>query len=98
MPSVIDTARWATAQRARESGREDRLFSDPLALAEKEGRTALQLSEKYNPRHADTANYISLRTRFCDDIVREVEVSRPEEQGAKYDATRFVRQPGGTWS
>ena len=24
---------------------------------------ALQLSEKYNPRHEDTANYIALRTR-----------------------------------
>src|SRR5215469_1021804 len=33
MPSVIETARWAAAQRARESERSDRLFSDPLAAA-----------------------------------------------------------------
>jgi len=70
MPSVIETARWAAAQRARESERSDRLFSDPLAaaLAGEEGLAALELSEKYNPRHADTANYISIRIRFFDDI------------------------------
>ena len=38
---VIQTARWATAQRARESERSDRLFFDPLAkaLAGEEGRS-----------------------------------------------------------
>jgi methyltransferase (TIGR00027 family) len=73
MPPVIDTARWAAAQRARESERPDRLFLDPLAatLAGEEGRIALQLSEKYNPRHEDTANYISIRIRFFDDIAQE---------------------------
>jgi methyltransferase (TIGR00027 family) len=73
MPSVIETARWAAAQRARESQRPDRLFFDPLAaaLAGEEGSAALQLSEKYNPRHEDTANYISVRIRFFDDIAQE---------------------------
>src|SRR6516165_7536734 len=73
MPSVIETARWAAAQRARESERPDRLFFDPLAaaLAGEEGLAALQLSEKYNPRHQDTANYIAVRIRFFDDIAQE---------------------------
>jgi methyltransferase (TIGR00027 family) len=73
MPPVIQTARWAAAQRARESERPDRLFFDPLAeaLAGEEGMAALRLSEKYNPRHEDTANYISIRIRFFDEIALE---------------------------
>ena len=72
MPSVVRTARWTAAQRARESERPDRLFFNPLAsmLAGPEWMAALQLSEKYNPRHDDTANYIALRTRFFDDIAQ----------------------------
>ena len=60
MPSVIETARWAAAQRARESERPDHLFLDPLAraLAGEEGMAALRLSERYNPSHEDTASYI----------------------------------------
>ena len=73
MSSIIETARWAAAQRARESERPDRLFFDPLAgmLAGEEGFTALHLSEQYNPRHAETANYISIRIRFFDDIAQD---------------------------
>ena len=73
MPPIIQTARWAAAQRARESERQDRLFFDPLAaaLAGEEGRAALQLSEKYNPRHEDTANYICIRIRFFDDVAQD---------------------------
>ena len=73
MPSITETARWAAAQRARESERPDRLFFDPLAgmLAGAEGLAALRLSEQYNPRHEDTANYISIRIRFFDDIAQE---------------------------
>ena len=73
VPPVIQTARWAAAQRARESERQDRLFFDPLAatLAGEEGRAALQLSEKYNPRHEDTANYICIRIRFFDDVAQD---------------------------
>ena len=73
MPSIIETARWAAAQRAKESERPDRLFFDPLAemLAGTDGLAALRLSEQYNPRHADTANYISIRIRFFDDIAQK---------------------------
>jgi methyltransferase (TIGR00027 family) len=73
VPSIIETARWAAAQRARESERPDHLFSDPLAraLAGEEGMVALQLSEKYNPRHEDTAKYIAIRIRFFDDVAQQ---------------------------
>ena len=72
MPSVVQSARWAAAQRARESERSDRLFVDTLAaaLSGPEGVVALQLSEKYNPRHEETANYVAIRTRFFDDIAQ----------------------------
>jgi len=73
VPSIIETARWAAAQRVRESERPDRLFSDPLAraLAGEEGMAALQLSEKYNPRHEDTAKYIAIRIRFFDEVAQQ---------------------------
>ncbi len=73
MPSIIETARWAAAQRARESERADRLFSDPLAraLAGEEGMTALRLSEQYNPRHEETASYISIRIRLFDEVAQQ---------------------------
>lgn len=78
LPSIIQTARWAAAQRAMESERIDRLFSDPLApgLAGSEGMLVLQLSEKYNPRHKETANYIAIRTRFFDDIAQSAASER----------------------
>ena len=72
MPAVVGSARWVAAQRARESQRIDRLFLDPLApaLSGEEGMAALQLSEKCNPRHEETANYIAIRTRFFDDVAQ----------------------------
>ena len=81
MPEVVQSARWVAAQRLRESERTDRLFSDPLApaLSGDEGMAALKLSEKYNPRHEETANYIAIRTRFFDDV-------------AQADATAGTRQ------
>jgi len=81
VPSIIETARWAAALRARESERSDRLFFDPLAaaLAGEGGLTALGLSEKYNPRHEETANYISIRIRLFDEITQ-------------YNAARGIRQ------
>ena len=81
MPEVVQSARWVAAQRVRESERTDRLFFDPLApaLSGEEGMAALQLSEKYNPRHEETANYIAIRTRFFDDV-------------AQHDATAGARQ------
>lgn len=73
MPSLIETARWAAAVRAKESERPDRLFSDPLAaaLAGEEGLRALRLSERHNPRHEETANYLSIRIRLFDEVAQD---------------------------
>lgn len=70
MPDVTTTARWAAAQRARESQRPDRLFWDPFAaaLAGEEGRMALAYSEKVNPRE-ETSAYIAIRVKFLDDFI-----------------------------
>lgn len=69
--SLAFTARWAAAQRARESQRPDRLFHDPLAtaLAGPEGAEMLRLSEVTNPRAKQTAEYMVVRTRFVDDFL-----------------------------
>ena len=70
MPQVAFTSRWTAAQRARESQRADRLFEDKLAsaLAGPEGRFALEASEKTNPRHEYSANFIAIRVRFLDEL------------------------------
>jgi hypothetical protein len=50
-------------------------------LAGAEGLAALRLSEQYNSRHEDAANYISLRIRFFDDLAQEhSSVSIPVEK------------------
>lgn len=69
--SLQVTARWAAAQRARESQRPDRLFDDPLAmaLAGPEGEEMLRLSELSNPRSKQIAEYMVVRTRFLDDFL-----------------------------
>jgi methyltransferase (TIGR00027 family) len=69
--TLAETARWAAAQRARESQRPDRLFDDPLAtaLAGPEGAEMLRLSEVYNPRSKQTTEYMVVRTRFVDDFL-----------------------------
>jgi methyltransferase (TIGR00027 family) len=67
------TARWAAAVRAKESGREDRLFSDPWAaeLAGPEGRDWV---ERRPPESLIT---MILRTRFFDDWLRRVTAEHP---------------------
>jgi methyltransferase (TIGR00027 family) len=102
MPHITTTARWAAAQRARESQRSDRLFSDPLALplAGQEGVTALELSEKVNPRHEETAANIAIRVKFLDDFVMKL-VSENIRQvvmpAAGMDARAFrLAWPAGT--
>lgn len=73
VPEITTTARWAAAQRARESQRPDSLFRDGLAapLAGTEGATSLELSEKVNPRHEETATYIAIRVKFLDDFAMQ---------------------------
>lgn len=94
MESLFHTARWAAAQRARESGRPDRLFHDPLAelLAGSEGTLILQRSEQRNPQAATTAAYIAIRTRFFDDLVTRAMANGVQQcvlVGAGMDARAF---------
>jgi methyltransferase (TIGR00027 family) len=68
------TSRWVAAARARESGRPDRLFDDPLAgaLAGEEGRRMLEelaagASAPGAAPTQDASVYLAIRTRFFDD-------------------------------
>jgi methyltransferase (TIGR00027 family) len=72
LASVGRTARWAAAQRAKESERPDRLFEDPFAraLAGDDGIEMLRLSEQFNPQHERVAALLAVRTRFFDDMVQ----------------------------
>jgi methyltransferase (TIGR00027 family) len=102
MPEVVQSARWVAAQRVRESERTDRLFFDPLApaLSGDEGMAALKLSEKYNPRHEETANYIAIRTRFFDDVAQADATAGTRQivlPAAGMDARAYrISWPGGT--
>jgi len=69
------TARWTAAVRAKESEREDRLYSDPWAAA-LAGREGLEWIEKRTP---DSLSSMILRTRFFDDFLRRVS----EEHGMR---------------
>jgi methyltransferase (TIGR00027 family) len=62
------TAYWIAAARARESEREDRLFSDPYAseLAGTIGRAALEASERAS---GGENPFLPIRTRFFDDLL-----------------------------
>jgi methyltransferase (TIGR00027 family) len=79
MHSIMTTARWTAAQRARESERADRLFHDPLArlLAGEEGIAMLERSEQVS-QVAAAGPYFAIRTRFFDDFVQ-----RGVDQGAR---------------
>ncbi|MDQ3428624.1 MAG: SAM-dependent methyltransferase [Actinomycetota bacterium] len=67
---VAPTSRWMAAARARESGREDRLFYDPLAadLAGPEGFAWLDRMETAS-RPGGPGLYAVIRTRFFDDFL-----------------------------
>ena len=94
MVTVADTARWAAAQRARETQRPDRLFDDPLAaaLAGELGIAMIETYERSNPLAQATADYVGLRTRFLDELaiqavhdgIRQVVIA-----GAGMDARAF---------
>lgn len=102
MPAVAFTSRWTAAIRARESQRADRLFEDKFAtaLAGPEGAFGLEASEKSNPRHEYTANFIAIRVRFLDDLALNL-VSEGIRQivipAAGMDARAFrLAWPAGT--
>jgi methyltransferase (TIGR00027 family) len=66
--NVSDTARWVATYRARESAREDALFSDPLAdrMAGERGRAIAKAAS----RHSEWA--LITRTKLIDDVVRDL--------------------------
>lgn len=69
MDAVSYTAQWTAAARAEESVRDDALFADPLAreLAAPRG---FELIERY--AGGGLLEYVSIRTRFLDDTIRDV--------------------------
>ncbi|MDH6131215.1 methyltransferase (TIGR00027 family) [Kitasatospora sp. MAA4] len=69
MDAVSYTAQWMAAARAQESERDDALFVDPLAreLAAPRG---FELIERY--AGGGLLPFISIRTRFLDDAIREI--------------------------
>src|SRR5215831_20798496 len=62
------TARWTAGVRARESLREDRLFSDPWAAA----LAGVEGQEWAEYRSGDDGVSIAIRTRFFDDFLQHV--------------------------
>jgi methyltransferase (TIGR00027 family) len=69
MHAVSYTAQWMAAARALESEREDALYVDPLArsLAEPKG---FELIDRY--AGGGLLPFISVRTRFLDDAIRDL--------------------------
>ena len=102
--TVASTALFVAAVRARESGRRDPLFRDPLAsvLAGSEGRAWLAASEA-NPAsnyHRDSFPYLEVRTRYFDDWAlgasRDPAVRQLVTLGAGMDTRAFrIRWPQG---
>lgn len=64
------TANWVAAARARESGRPDRLFDDPLA-----GVLAGDVGFSWLAKHPQIVDGISVRTRFFDDFLLDATAS-----------------------
>ncbi|MEV6978081.1 SAM-dependent methyltransferase [Kitasatospora sp. NPDC093806] len=69
MDAVSYTAQWMAAARAQESEREDALFVDPLAEALAAPR-GFELIERY--AGGGLLPFISIRTRYLDDAIRDV--------------------------
>lgn len=72
---VARTARWTAAERARESARPDRLFSDPLAeiLA---GEASHPPAPATAEDEAGDSPFIAVRTRFYDDAITDAVSTR----------------------
>ncbi len=107
MPSVSLTAVGVAAIRAAESDRPDRLFDDPCAAGfvrasnfRPSTATAVAVSEEEAGRRRGLVNWVSVRTRFLDDVVLQA-CAGPCRQavilGAGLDARAFrLPWPAGT--
>jgi methyltransferase (TIGR00027 family) len=73
LPAVSTTAVGVALIRAAESGRADGWFSDPLAAAfvAASGWTPPEASPELQARAAALVEWIRVRTRFLDDLVRD---------------------------
>lgn len=69
MQAVSYTAQWMAAARARETERDDALFTDPLAEALAEPRGS-EMIERY--AGGGLLPFISIRTRFLDDAIGDL--------------------------
>jgi methyltransferase (TIGR00027 family) len=76
LSSVAATACWVAASRALESERDDALFRDPYAraLAGERGFAILEAAAAFR-QGSPQSPYVSVRTRFIDDVINET-VSR----------------------
>ena len=98
----IHSARWAAAQRFRESERPDALFRDPLArcLAGDEGLALLQQWEQAYAGSAATSAFVAIRTRCHDDLAARCAAEGVRQVvllGAGMDARAFrLSWPAGT--
>ncbi|GAA2315900.1 SAM-dependent methyltransferase [Nonomuraea roseoviolacea subsp. roseoviolacea] len=89
MHAVAATARWTAAARAKESRREDAIFTDPYAeqLAGQEGTT---LFARYD--NPGVGEFIAIRTRYLDDLIGHGGFGQVVLLAAGMD-TRSVRLP-----
>jgi methyltransferase (TIGR00027 family) len=87
---VATTAKWIAASRARETAREDRLFSDPFAasLAGKVGQEILARSEQAG---GGENKFLPVRTRYFDDVVLAAtdKMRQMVNLGAGFDTRAF---------
>jgi len=90
-PTVVRTAYWIAAARARESLRPDRLFNDPYAaaLAGDRGPAIMAASERVT---GSPNPYLPVRTRYFDDAVLDAVAAGAEQVvllGAGMDTRAF---------
>ncbi|HBE20914.1 MAG TPA: SAM-dependent methyltransferase [Cyanobacteria bacterium UBA11149] len=93
------SAQLVAAVRARETARNDRLFTDPFA-AELAGKQALEMAKEREERTKDSvADRLAIRTRFFDDFLIDAvsEVRQVVILAAGMDARAFrLPWPDGT--
>ncbi|MFF5211174.1 class I SAM-dependent methyltransferase [Streptosporangium sp. NPDC000396] len=90
MHAVSATARWTAAARAKESRRDDAIFTDDLA-EELAGQEGTALFERYD--NPGVGEFIAVRTRYLDDVISRSSGFRQVVLLAAGLDTRSVRLP-----
>jgi O-methyltransferase involved in polyketide biosynthesis len=101
LPPVSTTAVGVAMIRAAESARRDRLFEDPLAadFAAASGWDPPAPSPERRARVAALSVWISVRTKFLDDLVRDASASgcrQPPPTRPENPTLRRERAPRST--